>query len=82
MYLFFGRIFLNGLANLDNHFQDFHRVVIIDSSEDSYENFDSTLNVQINIRGLNVTCFNKNFPSSELKIYLPNIAKLVFQSTK
>ena len=30
--------FKQGLSNLDNHFQDFHNVLIIDSSQDDYTN--------------------------------------------
>lgn len=69
--------FKQGLSNLDNHFQDFHNVLIIDSSQDDYTNIGHTLNIQIDIEGSKVTCFNKDFPPKNLKPFLPKISELV-----
>jgi predicted ABC-type ATPase len=72
--------FKQGLSNLDNHYQDFNRVLIIDCSQDDYENRGHSLNLQLDIEGDKVTCFNKDFPSKELSTFLPKITKLVERS--
>lgn len=69
--------FIQGLANLDNHYQDFNRVIIVDNSEDNYENKDHSLNIQLDINGKLVSCFNDNFPSEPLRQYLPRLIELV-----
>jgi predicted ABC-type ATPase len=69
--------FKQGLSNLDNNYQDFQQVIIIDNSQDNYSDTYHTLNVQLNIDGNNVTCYNKNFPSKEVMIFLPKISALV-----
>jgi predicted ABC-type ATPase len=74
--------FKQGLSNLDNHFQDFHRVLIIDGSQDDYTNIGHTLNVQLEIEGSKVTCFNKDFPSKEHRLFLPKISALVERSVQ
>jgi predicted ABC-type ATPase len=74
--------FLQGLSNLDNHFQDFNRVVIIDSSHDDYLNTGHPFNVQVDIEESKATCYNKEFPSMELKPFMPNISALIEQTLK
>ena len=74
--------FNQGLLNLDNHFQDFHRVIIVDSSQDNYIESNYNLNIQLDIEGTKVTCFNKNFPSKELRALLPKISELVVRINK
>lgn len=71
--------FTQGLTNLDNHFQDFNRVIVVDSSQDNYINPSHSLNIQLDIEGSKATCYNKEFPSQELKPFLPKISALVEQ---
>jgi predicted ABC-type ATPase len=72
--------FTQGLNNLDNHFQDFNRVILVDSSQDNYINPSHSLNIQLDIEGNKVTCYNKEFPSKELKPFIPIISGLVNQT--
>lgn len=74
--------FKQGLDNLDNHYQDFHRVLIVDSSQDDYKNSGHPLNLQLDIQGDKVSCYNPNFPSDKLKPYLPKITSLIQQNLK
>jgi predicted ABC-type ATPase len=72
--------FKQGLSNLDNHYQDFDRVLIIDTSQDDYKNSGHSLNLQLDIQKDKVSCFNQKFPPYELKPYLPRISGLVERS--
>lgn len=64
--------FYEGLRNLDNHFQDFNRVLIIDNSVDL-----GNPSIQLEVHNQRITVHNFNFPSKELQPHLPKIAKLV-----
>jgi len=69
--------FTQGLANLDNHYQDFNRVLIIDSSQDNYEKTIYPLNIQVDISQTGINCYTRDFPTVNLKAWLPKLAKLV-----
>lgn len=64
--------FVEGLTNLDNHFQDFDRVIL-------FQNSDKPL-LQVDINKEKVKCFTSTFPSEELKAYLPKLSKKVQSS--
>ena len=74
--------FSQGLINLDSHFQDFNRVIVVDSSQDNYNNSSNALNIQLDIQGNKVTCYNTEFPNKNLKPFMPKISALVQQTLK
>jgi len=74
--------FTQGLANLDNHYQDFNRVLIIDSSQDNYEKAIYPLNVQVDISNTCIKCYSNDFPSENLKALLPKLTQVVSHNSK
>ncbi len=61
--------FHEGLKNLDDFYQDFNQIVIIDNSVDN-----SLPKVQVIISDGKVRLFNNKFPYEELSDYLPKIS--------
>ena len=71
--------FIQGLKNLDNHFQDYNKVIIIDNSSDNYHGITNEVNIKLEVNNGQITSYDINFPPSGLKTYLPNISKLIEQ---
>ncbi len=73
------RNFKEGLANLDEGFKDFTKVLIVDNSIDNYkinsEFTADTFNIKMEVNNGVITSVAKDFPPEGLKIYLPNIDK-------
>lgn len=72
--------FIQGIHNLDNHYMDFDQVIIVDNSEDNYEDNLHNLNIKVIFQKPNIQRFAKDFPSQALEPYLPQIIKHIQNS--
>jgi len=70
--------FCQGLQNLDNGYENFNHILIIDNSQDNYTLKNTNiLNIQLSIEDGKFECFSDTFPSKDLITYLPNITKQI-----